>query len=140
MMKNNIAPIFGGIFATIAAFLGGFDNIIITLITFMIMDYITGVLKAIRLKQLNSQIGAKGIVKKIGYLVIVVIAVKLDSILGNTSYIRNLVIFGFISNEGISILENASLLEIPIPEKIKSVLKQLKNTESENTEIPKKND
>ena len=60
--------------------------------------------------------------------------------LGNTNYIRNLVIFGFISNEGISILENASLLEIPIPDKVKSVLKQLKNTEVENSEIPKKND
>ena len=118
-MDKYIVQIFLGIIGGIAYVLGGFDTILVTLFTFMIVDYITGVLKAIRLKQLNSQIGAKGIVKKIGYLVIVVIAVKLDSILGNTSYIRNLVIFGFISNEGISILENATLLEIPIPEKIK---------------------
>jgi len=136
-VEKHITQIFLGIIGGIAYILGGFDTILVTLITFMIMDYITGVLKAIRLKQLNSQIGAKGIVKKIGYLVIVVIAVKLDSMLGNTSYIRNLV---FISNEGISILENASLLEIPIPDKVKSVLKQLKNTEAENGEIPKKND
>ena len=139
-MEKHITQIFLGIIGGIAYILGGFDSILVTLITFMIMDYITGVLKAIRLKQLNSQIGAKGIVKKIGYLVIVVIAVKLDSMLGNINYIRNLVIFGFISNEGISILENATLLEIPIPDKVKSVLKQLKNTESENTEMPKKND
>lgn len=139
-MEKHITQIFLAIIGGIAYILGGFDTILVTLITFMIVDYITGVLKAIRLKQLNSQIGAKGIVKKLGYLVIVVIAVKLDSMLGNTNYIRNLVIFGFISNEGISILENASLLEIPIPDKVKNVLKQLKNTESENTEIPKKND
>lgn len=139
-MDKYIVQIFLGIIGAIAYVLGGFDTILVTLFTFMIVDYITGVLKAIRMKQLNSQIGAKGIVKKIGYLVIVVIAVKLDVILGNTNYIRNLVIFGFISNEGISILENASLLEIPIPDKIKSVLKQLKNTEVENGEIPKKND
>ena len=133
-MDKYIVQIFLGIIGGIAYVLGGFDTILVTLFTFMIVDYITGVLKAIRLKQLNSQIGAKGIVKKIGYLVIVVIAVKLDSILGNTSYIRNLVIFGFISNEGISILENASLLEIPIPEKIKSVLKQLRAEHEEKTE------
>ena len=117
-MEKHITQIFLGIIGGIAYILGGFDTILVTLVTFMIMDYITGVLKAIRLKQLNSQIGAKG----------------------NTSYIRNLVIFGFISNEGISILENASLLEIPIPDKVKSVLKQLKSTEAENAEIPKKND
>lgn len=133
-MDKYLTQILLAIIGGIAYILGGFDTILVTLITFMIVDYITGVLKAIRLKQLNSQIGAKGIVKKIGYLIIVVIAVKLDVILGNTSYIRNLVIFGFISNEGISILENASLLEIPIPEKIKSVLKQLRAEHEEKTE------
>lgn len=133
-MEKHITQIFLGIIGGIAYILGGFDTILVTLITFMIVDYITGVLKAIRLKQLNSQIGAKGIVKKIGYLVIVVIAVKLDSILGNTSYIRNLVIFGFISNEGISILENVSVLEVPVPEKIKSVLKQLRAEHEEKAE------
>ena len=133
-MDKYITQIFLAVIGGIAYILGGFDTILVTLITFMIVDYITGVLKAIRLKQLNSQIGAKGIVKKIGYLIIVVIAVKLDVILGNTSYIRNLVIFGFISNEGISILENASLLEIPIPEKIKSVLKQLRAEHEEKAE------
>lgn len=133
-MEKHITQIFLGIIGGIAYILGGFDTILVTLFTFMIVDYITGVLKAIRLKQLNSQIGAKGIVKKIGYLVIVVIAVKLDSILGNTSYIRNLVIFGFISNEGISILENVSVLEVPVPEKIKSVLKQLRAEHEEKTE------
>ena len=133
-MDKYLTQIFLGIIGGIAYILGGFDTILVTLITFMIVDYITGVLKAIRLKQLNSQIGAKGIVKKLGYLVIVVIAVKLDSILGNTSYIRNLVIFGFISNEGISILENVSVLEVPVPEKIKSVLKQLRAEHEEKAE------
>ena len=110
MIKHNIAPIFGGIFATIASFLGGFDNVIITLLTFMVADYVTGVLKAIKLKQLNSQIGVKGIVKKVGYLVVIAVTVKLDALFGNTSAIRTLVIYSFIANEGLSIVENASIL------------------------------
>ena len=140
MIKNNLTPIFGGIFATIASFLGGFDNVIITLLTFMVADYVTGVLKAIKLKQLNSQIGVKGIVKKVGYLVVIAVTVKLDTLFGNTSAIRTLVIYSFIANEGLSIVENASILEIIVPEKVKNVLEQLKSKETKNAEMPKKND
>ena len=98
---------------------GGLDNLFITLLIFIALDYLTGVIKAIYKKKLNSKLGLKGIFKKLGYIVIVVVATLFDYLIGdNTMAVRSLVIYFFISNEAISILENwammgASVVTIP---------------------------
>ena len=106
--------------------LGGCDGFLYALITFMIMDYITGVMLAIVDRRLSSKIGFRGIFKKILIFVMVAVGYVLDSkIIGNGSAIRAAVIFFYISNEGISILENSSKLGLPIPEKLKLIMDQV---------------
>lgn len=95
-------------------------------LTMLFLDYITGICSAIYNHKINSEIGVKGIIKKFGYIVIVVIAVILDRIVGNTGALRTLVIYFFVSNEGISILENWGKLNLPLPKKLFKVLYQLK--------------
>lgn len=109
-------------------FFGGFDGVFITLCTFAVVDYLSGVIAAIIEKQLSSQIGAKGIARKFLMFLIVGIASILDSyVLGGNSPIREIVIVFYIANEGISIIENSARLGLPIPEKLLSILKQLKS-------------
>ncbi|MCL2354416.1 MAG: phage holin family protein, partial [Oscillospiraceae bacterium] len=91
------------------------------------VDYITGIIKAIYDKKLNSKIGAMGIVKKIGYLVLVGVAAQIDNIMGQTGVIRTMVIYFFVANEGLSIVENWAGMGLPIPKKLKDVLEQLKS-------------
>lgn len=91
------------------------------------MDYLTGVCKAIYNKKINSTVGLKGIMKKVGYLIVVAVAVEIDRIIGNTGAIRSLVIYFFVANEGISILENWGNMGLPLPQKIFDTLEQLKN-------------
>lgn len=98
-----------------------------TLLVLMVLDYITGLCKAIANKEINSIIGAKGIIKKVGYLIIVAVSVLLDEVVGNTGAIRNIVIYFFVANEGISILENWGAMGLPLPKKITEVLEQIKN-------------
>ena len=86
---------------------------------FIIIDYITGILRAIYTKKLSSKIGAKGIIKKVGYIFIVILAALLDKLLNSTGNIRNIVIYMFIANEGISILENWTNMGIKIPKILK---------------------
>lgn len=112
-------------------FLGGFDMIIITLIIFVAMDYLTGVMKAIVNKELSSEIGFKGIFKKVLIFFMVGIATQLDIILLTDIGIRYIVIIFYIINEGLSILENASLLGLKIPQKIKDTLSILKNNQKQ---------
>lgn len=112
-------------------FLGGFDSMLITLIVLMIIDYITGVMNAIVQKKLSSSIGFKGIFKKILILLLVGVATRLDVIL-DTNTIRLLVISFYLANEGISIVENASMLGLPVPQKLKNILEQLKDEEKES--------
>ena len=97
------------------------------LLTVIVLDYVTGVFKAIYNKEINSTVGIKGIIKKVGYLIIVAIAVILDRIAGNTGAIRTLVIYFFVANEGISILENWGGMGLPLPNKLIDTLEQLKN-------------
>lgn len=107
-------------------FLGGCDGFLYALLAFITLDYITGVMLAIVERKLSSEIGFKGIFKKVLILVMVAVGYILDSkIIGNGSAIRTAVIFFYISNEGISILENSSKLGLPIPEKLKAVLNQM---------------
>ena len=112
-------------------FLGGFDMIIITLIIFVAMDYLTGVMKAIVNKELSCEIGFKGIFKKVLIFFMVGIATQLDIILPTDIGIRYIVIIFYIINEGLSIIENASLLGLKIPQKIKDTLSILKNNQKQ---------
>lgn len=124
-------------------FLGGVDGFLYALITFVVIDYITGVLCAIIDKNLCSKIGAKGIFKKVLIFVLVGVGHVLDSnVLGvagnpNASILRTAVIFFYLSNEGISILENATHIGLPIPEKLRTVLKQLHNREENESQEDK---
>lgn len=114
--------------ATVFVFLvGEIDVALICLIIAIVLDYISGIIKAFNTKQLSSKIGFKGILKKIGILVLVMLAVLVDRVGGNTGAIRTLVIYYFVANEGLSILENLGEAGIPIPNVIKKALKVLKD-------------
>ena len=104
---------------------GGLDNLFIALLIFITLDYLTGIIKSIYKKKLNSKLGLKGILKKLGYIFIVVVATLFDYLIGdNSSAIRSLV---FISNEAISILENWGAMGLPLPNKIFQVFESLKD-------------
>ena len=126
-MKNFINFVTGTLATALVYFLGGWDIALQVLVTVVILDYITGVCKAISDKKVNSSVGLKGIVKKLGYFIIVALSVILDKTTGNTGAIRTLVIYFFVANEGISILENWGGMGLPLPKKIFDVLEQLKN-------------
>jgi toxin secretion/phage lysis holin len=107
--------------------LGGWDNLLQVLITLMILDYITGLLAAWYNRQLNSYTGFKGIIKKVVMLCIVALGVTLDTMLlaDQPEWIRTMIIYFFAANEGLSILENTNAAGIPVPLKIREVLKKL---------------
>ena len=97
------------------------------LLTVIFLDYITGICKAIYSKKLDSSVGVKGIVKKVGYLIVVAMSQGLDQINGDIGAIRTLIIYFFIANESLSILENWGNMGLPLPKKIFNVFKQLKS-------------
>jgi len=110
----------------IGAFLGNMDGFLTALLIFIVADYVSGVICAIIEKKLSSEIGYKGILKKALILMIVGLANILDVyVIKNGSAIRGIVISFYLSNEGLSLLENASRIGLPIPEKLKAILKQL---------------
>ncbi len=118
-------------------FLGGYDGLLYALIAFVVADYITGVMCAIIDHKLSSEVGFKGIFRKVLIFMLVGAANILDvHVIGTGSVMRTAIIFFYISNEGVSLLENAGHLGLPIPEKLKAVLAQLhdraENTESED--------
>lgn len=130
---SNIQFIFATLGGYIGWFLGGFDGFLYALITFVIVDYITGIMVAIIEKKLSSEVGFRGIFKKVLIFSLVGIGNIIDDyIIKNGSAIRTAVIFFYLSNEGISILENAGKIGLPIPEKLKEVLKQLNKEENKN--------
>jgi toxin secretion/phage lysis holin len=107
-------------------FLGGVDGFLYALIAFTVIDYITGVMCAITDKNLSSSIGFKGICRKVLIFTLVGIDNIVDVyVLGQGGVLRTAVIFFYLSNEGVSILENSAHLGLPIPEKLKEVLEQL---------------
>ena len=123
---NTIQIIFTGVGGWLGYFLGGCDGLLYALVVFVVVDYITGVMCAINNKTLSSAVGFKGICRKVLIFLLVGIANVLDvQVIGTGSVLRTAVIFFYISNEGISLLENAGHLGLPIPEKIKVVLEQL---------------
>ena len=123
---NGVLAIVG---TTIAKLLGGWDMALYVLISVIALDYITGVLVAIFNKCVSSEIGYKGLLKKMMILLLVYLAVLLEQATG-TNVIRLLVIMFYIANEGISVLENAGKLGVPYPPQIKKILIQLKEGES----------
>lgn len=123
------------VFTAIGGFLGytlgGCDGFLYALVAFITLDYVTGVMLAIVERKLSSKIGFRGIFKKVLIFVMVSIGHIIDSkIIGTGSAIRTAVIFFYASNEGISILENATKLGLPIPDKLKTVLEQLSKEDS----------
>ncbi len=119
---------FSAIGGFIGWLLGGFDGFLYALIAFAVIDYITGVMCAISDKRLSSEVGFKGICRKVLIFVLVGIGNLVDVyVLGEAGVLRTAVIFFYLSNEGVSLLENSAHLGLPIPQKLKSVLEQLHN-------------
>ena len=131
---NTIQLIFTAIGGWLGYFLGGCDGLLYALIAFVVIDYITGVMCAINDKTLSSEVGFRGICRKVLIFLLVGIANILDvQVIGTGSVLRTAVIFFYISNEGVSLLENVAHLGLPVPEKIKIVLEQLHDrSESED--------
>ncbi|MDO4846481.1 MAG: phage holin family protein [Oscillospiraceae bacterium] len=111
-------------------FLGGLDGLMIALIIFMMLDYITGLMCAVADKKLSSTVGFKGICKKVLILMLVGVANMMDvHVMGTGSALRGAVIAFYLSNEGLSLLENAAHIGLPIPDRMKNVLAQLHDRE-----------
>ena len=130
-VANTTQYIFAAMGGSLGAVLGGFDGFLYALIVFVVVDYMTGVMVGILNKKLSSQIGFRGIFKKVVIFSLVAVAHIIDTyVIQNGSVLRTTVIFFYLSNEGISILENAALIGLPIPKKIRDVLEQLKENEN----------
>ena len=131
---NMIQLVFAGIGGWLGYFLGGCDGLLYALIAFVAIDYITGVMCAINDRTLSSEVGFKGICRKVLIFLLVGIGHILDiNVIGTGSVLRTAVIFFYISNEGVSLLENSAHLGLPVPQKIKDVLEQLhKRSEKED--------
>lgn len=126
-VANTMQYIFATMGGAIGAAMGGYDGFLYALIVFVIVDYITGVMVGILNKELSSRVGFRGIFKKVVIFSLVAVAHIIDThIIRNGSVLRMAVIFFYLSNEGISILENAALVGLPIPKKLKDILEQLK--------------
>ena len=123
---NTIQLIFSAVGGWLGYFLGGYDGLLYALIAFVVIDYSTGVMCAIISRELSSAVGFKGIFRKVLIFLLVGIANIIDvQVIGTGAVLRTAVIFFYISNEGVSLLENAGHLGLPIPEKIRTVLEQL---------------
>ena len=121
----SIQAVFMAIGGWLGWYLGGCDGLLYALLGFVIMDYITGVMCAIADKKLSSEVGFKGLCRKVLIFILVGAANIIDvQIIGTGSVLRTAVIFFYISNEGLSLIENAGHLGLPIPEKLKAVLEQ----------------
>ena len=123
---NMIQVVFTMLGGWIGYFVGGCDGLLYALLAFVVIDYITGMMCAISDRKLSSEVGFKGICRKVLIFLLVGIANILDvNVVGTGSVLRIAVIFFYISNEGVSLLENAAHLGLPVPDKMKAVLEQL---------------
>ncbi|MVX64217.1 holin [Clostridium chromiireducens] len=130
---NTFQLIFTAIGGYMGWFLGGVDGFMYALITFVVIDYVTGLMVAVLEKKLSSEIGFRGIFKKVLIFAFVGIGNIIDvHLVKNGSAIRTAVIFFYISNEGISIIENSAKIGLPIPQKLKDILEQLNKEEKIN--------
>ena len=135
-MKNVLETVtlgFGGIGGILGLLFGELDGSLYALVVFVIADYFTGVMNAISEKKISSDVGADGISKKICIFVLVAIANIVDvNILNSGAAVRTAVIFFYLSNEGISVLENAVKLGLPVPEKLRNVLLKMNEGDSDD--------
>lgn len=123
---NTIQLTFAAVGGWLGYFLGGCDGLLYALIAFVAIDYITGVMCAISDKTLSSEVGFRGICRKVLIFLLVGIGNIIDvQVLGSPGVLRTAVIFFYLSNEGVSLLENAAHLGLPVPDAIKTVLEQL---------------
>ena len=130
---NTIQIVFTAVGGWLGWFLGGCDGLLYALIAFVTIDYITGVMCAVADHTLSSEVGFKGIVRKVLIFLLVGIGHILDTqVIGSGSVLRTAVIFFYISNEGVSLVENAAHLGLPIPEKLREILAQLHNRDEKN--------
>lgn len=127
----NTVSIVGGIVGGfLCQWLGGWDVIIKALVMLVVLDYVTGVLKAIYTKTLSSEVGFKGLIRKIVIFIVIATAVIIQMVVGNVIPLREVTITFFLCNEGISLLENASEF-VPIPDKLKDTLIQLRDNKTD---------
>lgn len=131
-MKEFICSALSTIGYLLIFLLGGWDIALQCLLIAISLDYVSGLIKAYSTKTLSSKIGFRGLIKKVGLLIVVMIGVIIDKVTGGTGAVRTLVIYYFVANEGLSIIENLSVAGVPIPKSIKKALKALKNTEELN--------
>lgn len=128
--SNGFSVVFGVFGGSLAWLLGGWDVLLWTLICFIVLDYLTGLVKAWKTKTLSSEIGFEGLIKKVMILTLVVMANFIQMLMGDVVPVREIVILFFISNEGISLLENATLF-IRVPDQLRDALLQLRDEKEE---------
>lgn len=126
-MKEFICAAIAGLGTFLSFVFGDWDVALQCLVIAIAIDYISGIIKAFINKELSSKIGVKGLLKKVGVLLIVALATLIDRITGESGMVRTLVIYYFVANEGLSVIENLGEAGLPIPDVIKKALKSLKN-------------
>ena len=130
-MFNWISIVFSFIGGFFSYWLGGWDVLMKTIVFLAVVDYITGLIRAVYLKELSSEIGFKGLLKKIVMFIVIAVAFVIQQMIGGTVPLREIVIMFYIANEAISLVENAAIF-VPIPDKLRDVLLQLRDTGSED--------
>lgn len=125
-MKIAINNVFSVILTTFIYLLGGIDIALQSLLIVIVIDYLTGIASAIYNKELSSKMGFKGIIKKFSYLLVVALSVVIDKLLGQSGLIRSLVIYFFVANDGLSIIENMAEMNVKLPQKLIDALEQIK--------------
>ena len=130
---NQISVIFGLFGGFLSYWLGGWDVLLKTIVFLAVVDYITGLIKGFYSKKLSSEIGFKGLLKKIVMFIVIAVAFVIQELIGGTIPLREVVIMFYIANEGLSLLENAAVF-VPIPDKLKSVLLHVRGSEEVKSE------
>ena len=125
-MKHLINDIASVILTTFVYLVGGFDIALQSLLIVIVIDYLTGIASAVYNKKLNSKTGLKGIIKKFCYLLVVALSVVIDNLTGQSGLIRTLVIYFFVANDGLSIIENMAEMGVKLPQKLIDSLEQIK--------------
>ncbi len=127
---NWISLLIGIAGGVLAHYMGGWDRLLRTILFLAVCDYVTGCIKAIYMKRLSSEIGFKGLLKKIVMFIVIAVSYIIQELIGGAIPLREVVIMFYIANEGISLLENAAIF-VPIPERLKDVLLQIRDKEEE---------
>ena len=133
-MKEFIGILNAGLGTILIYIFGGLDIALQCLLMVIVIDYITGLIKSYKSSKLNSKVGIKGLLKKVGILCLVALSVVIDRLTGDTGYVRTMVIYYLVANEGLSILENLGEIGIIVPEFLKKRLEQLKDKDDKEGE------